>query len=192
MSISKRRRRARNRRIEKWRKRARKIQARYNRELQYSELLDQFHTYINEEYQRGCITLYRWVHDLFTADDFKPQIFQSFSDRDISDVYIPTPIENVKRIKKYVDYFTLSHFLSERQAVEKYNSIIEKLATGPHPETVDKFMNEKGTYIQKCNYGEDDILYDTPNDEGHVNALLCRGFDPERVIDTTYTPIKIV
>lgn len=103
MSISKRRRRARNRRIKKWRKRARKIQARYNRELQYSELFDQFHTYLNEEYQRGCITLYRWVHDPFTADVFKPQIFQSFSDRDISDVYIPTPIENVKRIKKYVD-----------------------------------------------------------------------------------------
>lgn len=192
MSITKRKRRARKRRIEKWRSRARKIQARYNREFQYSELLGQYRKFINEEYRRGEITLYRWAHNPFTTDDFKPQIFQSFSDRDISEVIIPSPTGSRKRIKKYVDYFTLSHFVSEQQAIDKYRALISNLSSSCHPESVLEFKEHKGTYVQKCNYGENDALYGIPNDEGHINVLLCKGFDPERVVDTTYTPIEIV
>lgn len=192
MSIAKRRKRARKRRNRRWLKRARKIQTRYARELQHSELLNQFQAFIAEEYQRGDITLYRWSHDPYTADDFRPQMFQSFSDRDISEVHVPSPTGSKKKIKKYVDYFTLSHFISERQAIDKYNNMITYLSSSAHPESVEGFKENKGTYVQKCNYGENDILYGVPDEEGHINILLCRGFNPERVIDTTYKPVKII
>lgn len=192
MSIAKRRKRAQKRRNRRWLKRARKIQTKYARELQHSELLNQFQEFIADEYQRGDITLYRWSHDPYTADDFKPQIFQSFSDRDISEVRVPSPTGSKKKIKKYVDYFTLSHFISEQHAIDKYNNVIADLSSSAHPESVEGFKENKGTYVQKCNYGENDILYGVPDEEGHINILLCRGFNPERVIDTTYTPVKIV
>lgn len=192
MSIAKRRKRARQRRRAKWLKRARKMQARYDRELQHSELLSQFMAYINEEYHRGEITLYRWTHDPYTADDFKPQIFQSFSLRDISEIHVPSPAGSKKKIKKYVDHFTLSHFISEQQAFDNYLEQIERLASSNHPERVEGFKEDKGTFIQKCNYGENDIFYGKPEESGHINVLLCRGFNPQKVIDTTYTPVKIV
>lgn len=192
MSKAKRLRRARQRRKRKWLKRARKIQRRYDRELQHSELLTQFQAYIDEEFHRGEITLYRWAHNPYTSDDFKPQIFQSFSTRDISDVFVPSPTGSRQRIKKYVEYFTLSHFISEEQAVSRYMEVISGLADSGHPERAEGFKENKGTYVQRCVYGEDDIVYGTPDEKGHIDALLCKGFDPERVIDTTYTPVKIV
>ena len=70
--------------------------------------------------------------------------------------------------------------------------MIAYLSSSAHPESVEGFKENKGTYVQKCNYGENDILYGVPDKEGHINILLCRGFNPERVIDTTYTPVKIV
>lgn len=192
MSVSKRRKRARNRRKKKWLKKARKIQLKYARELQHSDLLSKFQSYIDEEYKRGEIALYRWAHNPYTADDFTPQIFQSFSTRDINDIYIPPVDDNKKRIKGYVEYFTLSHFMTEQQAIDKYKNVINNLLNSDHPEKVKDFMENKGQYVQRCKYGENDVLYGSPNAEGHVNVLPCMGLDPDKVIDTTYTPVKIV
>lgn len=192
MSIAKRRRRARQRRKTKWLKKARKIQSVYDRELQHSDLLNQYKAFIDREYHSGEMTLFRWAHDPYTADDFKPQIFQSFSDRDISEIQVPSPTGSEKRIKSYVERFTLSHFLTEEQARGKYEEVISILQNSDHPESVEGFKAKKGTYIQKCNYSENDALYGTPNDEGHIDILPLRGLKPERVIDTTYKPVKIV
>lgn len=192
MSIAKRHKRSRKRHKAKWLKRARKIQALHDRELQYYELLSLFQTYIDEEFHRGNITLYRWSHDPYTSDDFKPQIFQSFSDRDITDVKVPSPTDSKKKVKKYVEFFTLSHFMTSQQAVDRYSEIISDLTNSDHPERVEGFKENKGTYVQKCNYSENDALYGNPDEDGHVNVLLCNGFAPERVIDTTFMPIKIV
>ena len=192
MSISKRRKRKRQHRKAKWLKSARKIQVRYERELQHSELLGQFRTFIDKEYHSGEMTLFRWIHDPYTADDFKPQIFQSSSDRDISEVRVPSPTGSEKRIKSYVNRFTLSHFLTEQQAIAKYREKLDILQNSNHPESVEAFKENKGTYVQKCCYGERDALYGNPNDEGHIDILPLRGLNLGRVIDTTYTPVKIV
>ena len=192
MSITKRRKRARKRRKAKWLKSVQKTQARYEKELQHSELLDQFRAFIDKEYHSGEMTLFRWVHDPYTADDFKPQIFQSFSDRDISEVRVPSPTGSEKKIKSYVERFTLSHFLTEQQAIAKYREQLEILQNSDHPERVEGFKDNKGTYVQKCRYGERDALYGKPGDGGHIDILPLRGLYPERVIDTTYTPVKIV
>lgn len=192
MSKTKRRKRARQRRKAKWLKKARKIQARYDRELQHSELLNQFQDFIDREYRSGAMSLFRWTHDPYTADDFKPQIFQSFSDRDISEVPVPSPTGSDKKIKSYVERFTLSHFLTEQQAIAKYREQLDILQNSDHPERVEGFKEKKGTYVQKCCYGEGDALYGKPGNGGHIDILPLRGLIPERVIDTTYTPVKIV
>lgn len=192
MSKSKRRRRSKQRKKYKLRKLLRKIQQKRNRELLYSKLLNAYQDYINENYHRGEITLYRWVHNPYTDDDFLPQIFQSFSDRDISDVYRPLPTDTPKKVGNYVKWFTVSHYLTEEQAIENYKKTISNIQNGDYPERVDGFMENKGTYVVSCNYTEDDALYGKPGDDGHINVLLCNGFDPKRVVDTTYTPVKII
>lgn len=192
MSTAKRRKRAKRRRNAKWRKWSRKILRNRRRELQHSELLSQFQSYIDTTYQRGAITLFRWAHDPFTGDDFRPQIFQSFSDRDISEVKVPSPAGSLKKIEMYVNYFTLSHFLSVDQAATAYKEQIEKLRGSDHPERIEDFIQNKGCYVQKCNYEEDDILYGEGSPTGHINVLPCVGLDPTRVIDTTFTPLNMI
>lgn len=192
MSKPKRRKRSKKRKREKLRKRIRKILQRRNRELQHSDLLSKFQTYIDEEYHRGNITLYRWAHSPYTDDDFRPQIFQSFSDRDISEIYVPSPTDKRNKVAQYVRWFTLSHYLTEEQAISNYKNIVSKLRTSDHPERVSGFKESKGMYVTKCYYTENDALYGNADENGHIDILLCNGFDPKRVVDTTYTPVKIV
>lgn len=191
MSTSKRRRRAKRRRKAKLRKLIRKILQKRNRELQHAELLSLYQAFIDGHYYRGNITLYRWTHNPNTDDDFRPQIFQSFSDRDISEVELPSSVENSTQVDSYVRKFTVSHYLTEEQAIASYKDMISSMINDGHSEKVANFMNTKGTFVTKCNYTVDDALY-RKHKKGHVNVLLCKGFDPKRVVDTTYTPVKIV
>ena len=191
MSKSKRRRRPKQRRKAKLRKRIRKIQRKRNREVQHSEYLGMFQPFIDDEYQRGSKTLYRWTHHPITEDDFLPQVFQSFSDIDIDGIDVPSPSGSKKRIASYVEKFTLSHFETEQQAIGRYNEVISNLKNSDHPERAEGFKESKGSYLTKCNYSEDDILFGQPDEHGHINVLLCKGFDARRVVDTTYT-LKIV
>lgn len=170
----------------------RKILQKRSRELQYAELLSKFQSYIDDHYHRGSITLYRWTHDPYTGDDFRPQIFQSFSDRDITEYDVPSPTGSLKKVASYVGRFTLSHYLTEEQAIAKYMELVSALTNSDHPERIDGFKENKGTFVTRCNYSEEDALYGEVEENGHVNILLCNGFDPQRVVDTTYTPVKIV
>ena len=192
MSIAKRRKRSLKRKKKKLRKLIRKNQRRLNRELQHSDLLDKFSRFIEEEYQRGEITLYRWSHNPIIGDDFLPQVFQSSSDIEITDIEVPSPTDSKKEIRHYVNYFTLSHFISEQQAIEEYNRIKENIINSDHPERFVGFVENKGSYVQKVDYEEDDIMYSQPDKRGHINALPCVGMDPQRVIDTTYIPVKLI
>lgn len=191
MSKSKRRRRSKQRKKAKLRKKLRIIQRRRNRELQYSEYLSMFQSYIDEVFRRGEIILFRWSHHPITDDDFLPQAFQSFSDIDINGIDVPSPSGSRRRIKSYVDRFTLSHFATEQQAIDRYNELLSILKNSNHPERVEGFKENKGTYLIKCNYSEDEILFGQPDEHGHINVLLCNGFVARRVVDTTYT-LKIV
>lgn len=192
MSIAKRRKRTLKRKKNKLRKLLHRNQRRLNRELLHSDLLYQFSQFIEDEFQRGEITLYRWSHNPIIGDDFLPQIFQSTSDIDITDVEVPSPTDSKKKIKHYVNYFTLSHFISEQQAVDEYNRIKDNILNSDHPERIEGFIENKGSYVQKVDYEEDDIMYAQPDQRGHINTLPCVGMDPQRVIDTTYIPVKLI
>jgi hypothetical protein len=87
--------------------------------LAYNDYLKPFLKIIQEEYKPDNVSLYRWVHNPFSSDDFKPQIFQDSNPNTPEGLKVPSDDAPKEVILEYTNYFTLSNYTTQEDAVNE-------------------------------------------------------------------------
>lgn len=178
-------------------KRLAKIRKRSKRKgiLAHYTYLAPFLSTIESEYTCQDISLYRWSHYPYIADDFKPQIFQDSNPNSPESLEVPSKDAPKDIILAYTSWFTISHYTTEQAAIDEWNRSLNKRLQKAKPNKRDKVKSDwirgKGEYIIKIDYSKADGLVGPADDGIHKEVFIYDGVDIARLVDKDYTPIKI-
>ena len=178
------------------RKAKRKKQNKNGLVLAYHDHLEPFLSAIESDNKPQDISLYRWVHQPYIEDDFKPQIFQESNPNSPDTLKRPQEGAPKEVIDEYTKWFTLSHFITEQDAINEWHRNLNKnLSKAKSPEkrqgAINKWITSKGDYIAKINYTKDCGLIGPSEDAVHKQVYIYSGVDVVSLIDKDYIPIKI-
>lgn len=177
----------------KERRKKQKMQER--RVLTHEEYLTSFLDVIYEEYVPENVSLYRWVHNLMVADDFKPQIFQCVTSSSPDDLLVPASDAPKEVVLQYTSYFTLSHFVTLEEAVKAWrvslNGILKKTKPEKQSKAIERWIEKKGQYVAKIDFTESAGLIGPQGDGIHKEFFSYKDIDVASLIDKTFQPFKI-
>lgn len=159
------------------------------------EYLNPYMDTILEEYKPEDLSLYRWAHIPFIADDFRQQIYQEGNPNNPETLHKPGLDAPKEVILEYIDNFTFSNYLTIEDAKrlwrETLQNRIKKVAECKKEREKQRWIQKKGQYIIKVNYTKDTGIVGLQDDDVHKLALLYDGVNFEDLIDKSFTPVKI-
>lgn len=164
--------------------------------LAYNEYLEPFLDVIEEEYKPKNISLYRWVHNPISSDDFKPQVFQENNPNSPEDIKIPPADAPKDVILEYTDWFTLSSYVTSDAAIKEWcDTLTRRLKRKKTEESrkaeIEKWIRNKGEYVVKVDYTEETAMVGPQDDGIHKQAFVFEGIDAASLVDQAFKPIKI-
>lgn len=143
--------------------------------------------FIELNYSAPTQPLYRWVDSPAREINFVPQYYLEEKELNDNDLELEVSIE------ERVGRNTVSMFTSEEASKKKYKNVIyglrvkdKRLNNDPENGELAHFMKKCGPYIGRVILDENDAVVSVPNQSGHVDVLLKRGFDYKKNLDPTF------
>lgn len=164
-------------------------------ELANYEYLAPFKEVIYESYRPENVSLYRWGHHPNNNDDFQPQIFQEVSSMSVDMLEEPSADAPKEVILEYTSWFTLSNFITLEDAINAWQSNLDKILKKVKPtkreKAIQRWIEKKGQYVMKIDYTEESGLIGPQGEGIHKEYFPFQDVDIASLVDKSFQPVKI-